>query len=273
MLPYRAHSIELGDDFGKIRDVLVALKRDRPHPCMGTDPFEERPNLGIDSMAVCVDGDFITPRVPSNVHFDHSLQWQCAQESIGVVTMVDGVDVEIVQVEKHPGVGRFQDTRDEARFVQLGSGRNKIVCDVFQKERAPKGQLDMPYVPTNHTGAVGAEWDRQEPAKLDVADTGQSNVITDPVRVKLLYHGSQGFHICGVGELIASDGKSQAVKEQAKLARQETRLLQAEIRKDAIGNQLEVVDFVSKPRNVVPHLGMVYEPHAAIRKTFDHQLM
>ena len=103
--------VELVDQLGKRRDVVVALDHGRDRPEMGDRLAIEIPHLGADRMVVGVDDVALFMAVAGDMELDHAIARHAVQELVGGEAVVEGADIDIVDVEQEPAIGALAPPR------------------------------------------------------------------------------------------------------------------------------------------------------------------
>jgi hypothetical protein len=131
-----AGDVELGQQFGIERNVGVALDhgrhaRKQPHR-LGI----EIPDVGHDRVIVGVDDMAALVEVAGEVELPHALARHAAQERQGVVLVVEGADIDVVDVEQDLAVGTPAEFGDEFPLGEFRRGIGDVARDVLQDEPA-----------------------------------------------------------------------------------------------------------------------------------------
>src|SRR5690606_18752921 len=122
-----ADLFHLTQQFGQGRDIEVAFQQGRQHAETLVGLFQQGPDSVLHGGTVGIDLQvrrFVVVAGHMQVH--HSLRRQRGQVGGGVVTVVDRVDVEVVDVQQQVAVGLFQYRAEKVDLLQRLIGRGVV---------------------------------------------------------------------------------------------------------------------------------------------------
>ena len=139
----RARVIDFGDELGERREIEVALDQRRPHAEPRIGAFEQAPDRIDDRRAVRVDlevGRFVV--VAGDMHVGDALAGQRVEECVGVVAVIDAVDVDVVDVEQKIAVGFGEHCVDEVDLAHR-LARRCVVRNVLDRDALAEDVLRL----------------------------------------------------------------------------------------------------------------------------------
>ena len=122
--------------FVERRDIVVALDH-------GRDPAEtlegldiEIPDILAHGMVVGVDDMGAHMAVAGHVELHHAVSRNAVEEGHGIIAMVEGADIDVVDVEQQPAAGAARQFGEEFPLGHLGIVELDIGRDVLQHDGA-----------------------------------------------------------------------------------------------------------------------------------------
>jgi len=174
---------------------------------MGPGLLRHRPGVGVHVLAIVHDP-------AGQVDFAHPLQRQALQVGDGVVAMIAGIGVDVLQVQEEPGVRLLDDRPHELRLGHLRVRQSERVGDVLQQNRETgKGPLQLGHVPGHRRHRLAGEGERREMADLDAPRPGEGDVLREPGRRDRLGEPGDVAHPLRIEPLGAPEREADAVEE------------------------------------------------------------
>src|SRR5579875_1440630 len=131
-----------------------------------------------------------------------------------IVAMIDGVHVDIVDVEKQPAISRFGYLAQKLRFRQLAAGRVHIEGDVLEQERATDKILHALDALGDVPDGLAGKGQRQQIVHVDAVDAAEAEMIAPPGRTGGIKKMFQILQVLGIQLVGAAHGKVDAVRDQ-----------------------------------------------------------
>ena len=144
------------------RDVEITLKQCREHPEMLVCLFEQRPYrinhvrpVGVDDQILGLD------EVTGNMGIGDSLTRQLLKEIPRFVSVIDTINVDIVDVDQQVAISLCQHAINEIDLGHLLPWR-AVVGRIFDRDASFEKVLDSSYAARNILDGIAREWNRHQ---------------------------------------------------------------------------------------------------------------
>src|SRR5262245_41102136 len=128
--------VELIDKLGKRRDVVVALDHGRYGAEVSDGLAIEIPHLVAHGMVVGVDNVAPFVAVAGDMELNDPIARHAVQEVVGGEAVVEGADIDVVDVEQKPAIGAARHLARELPLGHLRLAEGDIARYVLEREPA-----------------------------------------------------------------------------------------------------------------------------------------
>ena len=175
--------VELIDKLGERRDVVVALDHGRHRTEMGDRLAIEIPHLVAHGMVVGVDDVALFVAVTGDMELDDPIARHAMQEFVGGEAVVEGADIDVVDVEQEPAIGAPCHLAHELPLGHLGLAEGDVARHVLERQPASEKVLNLADAVDDVVQRLLGVGDGQEVVQVHPVHAGPAQMIGDPFRV------------------------------------------------------------------------------------------
>jgi hypothetical protein len=168
------------------------------------DFFAHRLVVGIDDVGVHM-------AVASHVKLHHPIRRNALQEAMRVITMVEGADIDVVDVEQQPASGTAGQFGEKLPFRHLGIVELQVGRDILQHDGAAEKILHQLHPADDMVQCLIGVGNRQQIVQILAVYAGPAQMIGNPFRLDAFGEIAKPLQIFEIGRRGGGDRQRHAV--------------------------------------------------------------
>ena len=179
----------------------------------------EVPHLVADRMVVGVDDVALLVAMTGHMELHDAVARHAVQEIVGGEAVIEGADIDVVDVEQEPAIGARRDLAHELPFGHLRLAEGDVARHVLERQPAAEEVLHLADALDHVVERLLGVGDGQKVVQVHAVHAGPAQMIGDPFGVDALGEPLQRAEIVHVERRGRGDRQRHAVHDDRDSAR------------------------------------------------------